>query len=760
MRRTVRRMAMFHLVGAASLFLVVCAAGQTMRQDLAAFVEKPAVTGNEQELAAEIRERLKSFHPKTDNLGNVYVTLGSGGPHRLIVAPMDEPGYIVSGVTEDGYLRVQRLPQQAPHGLFDQSHAAQPIVIQTRGGKWVPGVVAGLSTHLQGGRRDAPRGAHPDEMFIDIGAGTAEEARRVGVDLLDPLALERRVYQMGFGKLTATAIGDRFGVSALVELLRRVDPAKLKGALTVAFLAQQWAGSRGLDRLTQHINADEVIYVGRLLARRGGAGPATAAGAGARRGPEKVPGSGVLLGVADPNVATGEFAAELERLAQEHKISLAADFSTALPRVSYTQGPVLPKKFAHLGIATAWASTPAETIDLVDLQRLADLLEAYAQGSVRPVSPTGIVGNLAPNVPQRPMTPPAITEILKELVESYGVSGSEGPVRETLVRLLPPWAKPETDESGNLILRVGTAGAGSKAPRIVFVAHSDEIGYVVRAIAEDGRLVVRSLGGGIPEFFAGHALLVPTANGMRPGVMELPVGWEQPNFEWPRGPQAGEAGWRVDVGARSPMEVQQLGIKLGDTLTVPKKYRPLAGFRANGRSFDDRVGSTALVAAAWALGPPASAGLKSRDVTFLWATREEIGLQGALEAAARMAAGGTAPDYVFAVDTFVSSDSPLESKRFADAKIGAGFVIRAVDNSNIARRELVDRLVQLARENHIPVQYGVTGGGNDGAAFLRHGATDIPISWPLRYSHSPGELIDTRDVEALARIVAVIARDW
>jgi putative aminopeptidase FrvX len=83
-----------------------------------------------------------------------------------------------------------------------------------------------------------------------------------------------------------------------------------------------------------------------------------------------------------------------------------------------------------------------------------------------------------------------------------------------------------------------------------------------------------------------------------------------------------------------------------------------------------------------------------------------------------------------------------------------------VDGSNIAPAPLVDRLVHLARASRIPMQLGVTGGGNDGAAFVPYGAVDIALGWPLRYSHSPAEVIDTRDVDALARIVAVIATSW
>jgi putative aminopeptidase FrvX len=361
---------------------------------------------------------------------------------------------------------------------------------------------------------------------------------------------------------------------------------------------------------------------------------------------------------------------------------------------------------------------------------------------------------------------------LRALVESYGMSEHEALVREEVLRQLPPWAKPQTDAAGNLVLHFPAAPTFAKSKKILFVAHMDELGYAVRAIAADGRLEVQSRGGGIIEFFSGHAVLVHSEKGPLPGVMELPAGWDQPNFEWPRTAAAAAAGegapaprtFRVDVGARSPAEVTQFGIKVGDSITIPKKYRKLFGTRASGRSFDDRVGCSALVAAVWALGTTPqgrqAAPRLPADVTFVWSTGEEIGLVGAKAVADRLAAEGNVPDFVFAVDTFVSSDSPLESKRFADAPIGKGFVIRAVDNSNIADRKYVDRLIEIARKNQIPVQYGATGGGNDGAVFLRHGAVDIPLAWPLRYSHSPGEVIDTRDLDALARIVAELARGW
>jgi putative aminopeptidase FrvX len=284
----------------------------------------------------------------------------------------------------------------------------------------------------------------------------------------------------------------------------------------------------------------------------------------------------------------------------------------------------------------------------------------------------------------------------------------------------------------------------------------DEIGYKVKSISNDGRLEVEELGSGIQNFFQGHPALVHTEAGDVNAIVELPQNWDTSNFKWPE--ENSETPIRVDAGARTAAEAATLGIKVGDTITIPKAYRPLIGTRANGRSFDDRVGCAALVSAVWALGGPDAAALKGRNVTFVWSTGEELGLIGAAKLAARLADKHEVPSYVFAVDTFVSSDSPLESKRYADAEIGKGFVVRAVDSSNIVPPAALEKVQKLAHANQIAIQYGVTSGGNDGSAFVRYGSLDVALGWPLRYSHSPAEVIDTRDVDSLAHIIAAIAK--
>ena len=80
-------------------------------------------------VADSVRAQLKALHPTTDNIGDVIVTIGSGAPHRLIVAAMDEPGFVVSEITADGYLRVQRLPQGGMPAMFNELASAQPVKI-------------------------------------------------------------------------------------------------------------------------------------------------------------------------------------------------------------------------------------------------------------------------------------------------------------------------------------------------------------------------------------------------------------------------------------------------------------------------------------------------------------------------------------------------------------------------------------------------------------------------------------------------------
>ena len=728
------------IVALSSVLILAVVTTAQSNIDIARIDEVAAVTGHEERLSKVLMESLKDLSPKTDNLGNVYMTIGSGTPSRLIATAIDEPGYVVSAITEDGYLRVQRLPQAAPNSVFDALNFAQPVVVITRTGKEVAGVFAGLSVHLQPGRLNPPKMNHVEELYVDIGAQNADEVRAAGVDLLDAVTLSQSDINIGDAGRAGPGAGDRTGCEALLELLRHIRQSKKSGTTTIAFVTQQWLGGRGLNRLLTEIHTEEMVFVGRVT-------PVQATDKSAKEAlPE--PGSGVLLGMlANPKEGATKLAAELRTSADKEQIRIQT-ITAASPRIAgYAKNAELPEAFAEVGVPVLWPVTPAEMVATEDIARVESLLELYLE---IPKPSGGIGGGVGGGHEE--------TDI-EALTEAYGASGHEEAVRKAVIGRLPEWArnKTSTDAAGNLILHLGDETKNSNTPRIAFMAHMDEIGYEVKKIEDDGRLQVDVLGGGYPQFFLGHVVLVHKKDGSHTGgVLELPTGWDKPGFEIPTSSRSMDEPAHVYVGAHSKGETEKLGIAVGDFVTIPKQYRPLLGTRANARSFDDRVGCAALIAAVSAIGP----NLPGRDVTFVWSTEEELGLFGAAAFAERAAKEGRVPDFVFAIDTFVSSDSPLESKRFGDAELGKGFVVRAVDNSNIVPRQYVERVVALAKEKTIPVQYGVTGGGNDGSVFTRYGSVDVALGWPLRYSHSPGEVIDTKDLEALGKIVEVIARKW
>ncbi|PYO75285.1 MAG: peptidase M42, partial [Gemmatimonadetes bacterium] len=148
-------------------------------------------------------------------------------------------------------------------------------------------------------------------------------------------------------------------------------------------------------------------------------------------------------------------------------------------------------------------------------------------------------------------------------------------MRATVQRLLPGWARTETDTAGNLWVRTGQ-GDGP----VVIVAHLDEIGFRIDTINADGTLSVRNRGGFILSLFEAKPALIHTGAAAVPGIF-LP---RDTGFTRRTPPPL-----RVSVGATSRAGAESLGVKVGQTITMPKQYVRLAGTRATGRSFDDRM---------------------------------------------------------------------------------------------------------------------------------------------------------------------------
>ena len=218
-------------------------------------------------------------------------------------------------------------------------------------------------------------------------------------------------------------------------------------------------------------------------------------------------------------------------------------------------------------------------------------------------------------------------------------------VRSRIQAHLPTWARARSvvDKKGNLIVRLGSPGP----PQAIFVAHMDEIGFRVSRIGSQGRLNVETVGGGSPNLFAWHPVLGHGKIGAVAGILERRE--------------------TVRTGAASIEDAAGQGIEVGASVTVMKKFRSLLGKRVTARSLDDRVGCAVLLSVLASVNPQALPALRTgHSVWFAFTVEEEIGLLGA-----DFLAANAAPARVYPVDSFVTSDSPLETPRIAHAQTGS-----------------------------------------------------------------------------------------
>ncbi|HZI75252.1 MAG TPA: hypothetical protein VFD73_14725 [Gemmatimonadales bacterium] len=211
-----------------------------------------AVTGYEQRMVDSILTLLPQA--QRDRAGNAVLRLGGNGPaRRLVACPLDEIGYVIGGMRPDGYLTLRRTGRPVS-ALFDQQLEGQRVSIQGAR-SLLPGVVAVRSIHLSRGRDDSASAPFTvDDALIDVGAASAAQVKALGVQVLSPVTLVKRPHRYGKTLLAATDAGRRAACAALIVAARASRlRAKLLPPVTVAFLAEDRLGARGLATLS---NAD------------------------------------------------------------------------------------------------------------------------------------------------------------------------------------------------------------------------------------------------------------------------------------------------------------------------------------------------------------------------------------------------------------------------------------------------------------------------------------------------------------------------
>ncbi len=322
-----------------------------------------------------------------------------------------------------------------------------------------------------------------------------------------------------------------------------------------------------------------------------------------------------------------------------------------------------------------------------------------------------------------------MTELIKKLMKTPGVSGREKNIAEIIKEEISPYCdEVYTDNLGNLYAH--KKGSGKK---VIFAAHMDEIGFFVSYIEDSGLVRITPVGGF--NYLAAAYSGVTFENGVR-GVI-LPDGEDTNKTDK----------YYIDIGTTSRKQTEKK-LSLGEFGTLDRSFTRLAGKRYTGRPFDDRIGCAVLVEAAKQIKK------SENDLYFIFTVQEEVGCRGALPASFNIAA-----DYAIAVDVTATGDIP-GAKTMA-VKLGGGAAVKIRDNSVICDRHVVEKLKALAEENNIKYQLEILErGGTDTGAMQRsgHGAKVGAVSVPTRYIHTAVETVDMGDVSACVKLISLAAQ--
>jgi putative aminopeptidase FrvX len=340
----------------------------------------------------------------------------------------------------------------------------------------------------------------------------------------------------------------------------------------------------------------------------------------------------------------------------------------------------------------------------------------------------------------------SIPPVLRSLLTAHGPSGYETAPAAVFRDAASAFAEVVTDVMGSVWARVpGTAGG----PTLAIVGHIDEIGLIVSHIDDDGFLRFRGVGGWDPQILVGQRVVLGTREGAIPGVVgKKPIHLLK---EEERKKVARVEELHIDIGAKDGEEARDL-VRVGDVAVIDGEPFELPNGRAVSRSMDNRLGCYVAYEAARLVS---EAGGAPGDVVAVANVQEETTFGGSSTTAYSLR-----PDVALVVDVTHETSAPgVSPNQIGSHPFGSGPVLERGSNVN---PRVFERLHDTAEAEGIPFTIAAsarhTGTDLDAIHASRGGVPSGGVSIPLRYMHSPVEMVQLDDVANAARLIAAFAR--
>jgi putative aminopeptidase FrvX len=337
-------------------------------------------------------------------------------------------------------------------------------------------------------------------------------------------------------------------------------------------------------------------------------------------------------------------------------------------------------------------------------------------------------------------------QVLRELLAARGPSGYEtAPAAVWRAAAEAFGAEVDIDVVGTPSARV----AGREARRLVVMGHIDEIGLIVTHIDDEGFLWFREVGGWDAQILVGQRVVLGTRAGEVAGVIgKKPIHLLR---EEERKKVAEVRDLHIDIGARDGAHAHEL-VRIGDVAVIAGDPVELPGGRIAARALDNRLGSFVALEAARLV---AREGGAEWEFVAVAAAQEETTFGGS-----RTSAFSLEPSAAIVVDVTHATDAPgIEVKETGKHELGSGPVL---SRGSTLHPRLFELLHDTAEREGIPFTVEAigrnTGTDADAVHLSRGGVPTALVSVPIRYMHSPVELVALADVHAAARLIAAAAR--
>ncbi|PTX91084.1 M42 family metallopeptidase [Opitutus sp. ER46] len=346
------------------------------------------------------------------------------------------------------------------------------------------------------------------------------------------------------------------------------------------------------------------------------------------------------------------------------------------------------------------------------------------------------------------MTKPySVPPFLSELLHARSPSGAENEAQAVFDRHVKSAADAYAkDALGNRLATLNPKGD----PVLMLAGHMDELGLIITYVNKEGFLYFDTIGGHDLSVISGRRVVIQTANGPVKGVTGKRAIHLMDDEDRKRVPKKHEI-W-IDIGARSKDEALER-ISIGDVATYDHELELIHGSIGTARAFDNKVGAYIVGETLVRLAKEKKR-LAARLVSVA-TSQEEIGTRGATTATYLVN-----PHIAVAIDVGHATDHPdCDNRKFGETKLGGGPIICRGPNIN---PKVYAWLVEAAKKAKIPYQLEAdprpTGTDARAIQMGRGGVATGLVSIPLRYMHTPSELVDLEDVERCVKLLVEFAR--